>query len=522
MAADPQNISFEIAFPNEKDAKQVMDWRNDPVTRAMSFHQEYKTADRFYPEFKERYFFAPDLPPLFILLNGVRSGFLAFEPIPHPLNKIQSCCEVSIQIAPQFRGQGLGSAALHAIHPWILNHGYDAVYAEVKAENTASQKMFTKAGYQKINASQKRLEDTGEQIPILSYLIELASPSKRSKVFIIAEAGSNWRTGTPSQDIEMAFALIDAASEAGADAVKFQTYRAETLYVKNAGESRYLKKSGFEEDIFALLKTLEMPYEMLHELANHCKKRAIEFMSTSFSPEAFLAVDPFVKRHKIASYEITHTHLLELAAQSGKPLFLSTGTANESEIAWALKTFRENGGSDLTLLQCTASYPAPVGGMNLNAIPWMRKRFKLPVGLSDHSLHPLFAPIAAVALGASVIEKHFTMDRHLSGPDHAYAILPKELKEMVAAIRETEKMLGQGFKNYQPEEEELRLFAKRGVQATKSISKGALLQEGVNIEILRPGNQRQGIHPRFLPQILGKKAARAIPEGDGIQHGDWE
>lgn len=516
---NPDQIAFEIAFPNEQDAKQVMEWRNDPMTRAMSFHQEYKTWDRFYPEFKTRYFFTPELPPLFVLSNGQRIGFLAFEPVPHPSGMAQ-CCEISIQIDPNFRGKGLGSAALKIIHPWILSRGYQTILAEVKVENVASQKMFQKAGYHKIDEKQKILEKD-QHIPIFRYLIDLAPFQQSSKVFIIAEAGSNWRVGKPAEDMRMALNLIDAAADAGADAVKFQTYRAEALYVKNAGVSHYLKKSGFEKDIVALLRDFEMPYEMIKDLSDHCKKRQIEFMSTPFSPEAFQVIDPFVKRHKIASYEITHIHLLELAAQSGKPLFLSTGAANDADIAWAVETFFKHQGSELILMQCTAAYPAPHEAMNLKAISWMRKRFGLAVGLSDHSLDPLTAPLAAVALGASAVEKHFTMDRQLSGPDHAYAIIPSELKEMVKKIREVEEMLGSGFKEYQSSEEELRLFARRGIQAIKFIPKGTLFQEGVNIEILRPGNQRQGVHPKFLSQILGKKSFRDIPEGDGVQYGDW-
>jgi len=516
-----EKISFEIVYPNEADVRQVMEWRNDSLTRAMSFHQDIKVFETYLQEFSERYFYAPELPPLFMVADGQRLGFLAFEPVPDPLGEGRSCCEISIQIDPKFRGKGLGTAALEQIHPWILNRGYTAIYAEVKKENLSSQKMFSKAGYGFIGLAEKVLDD-GAHVLIMRYLLELAPSNIFKKVFIIAEAGSNWRMGSPETDRAMAMTLIQTAAEAGADAIKFQTYRAKNLYVSNAGKSHYLKSAGFDEDIYSLIQNLEMPYEMVQELAEHCVQYQIEFMSTPFSKEDFFVIDPFVKRHKIASYEITHLRLLELAAQSGKPLLLSTGAANETEIAWALNTIKKNGGKEVTLLQCTAAYPAPSKSMNLKAIPWLAKRFKVPVGLSDHSTHPLYAPIAAVALGAVVVEKHFTMDRRYSGPDHGYAILPQELKEMVLAIRETEKMRGEGFKTAQADEDELRLFVKRGLQATTFIPKGSYFEEGVNIDILRPGNQKQGIHSKFLPQLAGKKASRDIPEGDGLQHGDWE
>ncbi|MBS4168286.1 GNAT family N-acetyltransferase [Parachlamydia sp. AcF125] len=518
-----ERIRFECVLPsNENQARLVMQWRNDPVTRHMSFNQEMKKWGDFLQEFQDRYFVCPELPSLFILVEGVRAGLLSFHPISHPQGKALSCCEISIQIAPEYRGKGVGSQALIAIHPWILQQGFQTVYAAVKEENLASQKMFLKAGYHPIGHSEKILHDSPMSVPIIHYLIELSTASASSQVFIIAEAGSNWRLGSPGKDLQMGKALIAAAAEAGADAVKFQTYRAKNLYVKNAGQIGYLEGSGFKEDVYSLLENFEMPYEMLEELAQECKKWGIELMSTPFSKQDFLSIDPFVKRHKIASYELNHVRLLELAAQSGKPLILSTGAATEAEIEWAVSTYQAYGGQDLTLLQCTAAYPAPSESLNLQAIAWMRSRFKVPTGLSDHSLHPYYAPIAAASLGATVIEKHFTLDRHLPGPDHAYAILPQELKEMVKAVREIEKMRGTGFKIENPVETELRTFARRGLQAIVPIAKGDLFEEGKNVEILRPGNQRPGIHPKFITQLSGKKATRPISVGEGIQYGDWE
>jgi N-acetylneuraminate synthase len=341
------------------------------------------------------------------------------------------------------------------------------------------------------------------------------------RVFIIAEAGSNWRMGTTRRDLAMAASLIDVAVDAGADAVKFQTYRPETVYVPNAGTSQYLSEAGIEEDISEIFADLAMPYEMLAELAQRCRSNGIRFMSTPFSPADFAAVDPWVEVHKNASYEISHLRLIELAARSGKPLVQSTGAATVDDIAWAVDTFRENGGDQLVLLQCTARYPAPLRAIDVRAIPWMAQHFGVAAGLSDHSRDPLAAPLAAVALGARVIEKHYTLNNALPGPDHSFALEPAELRAMVTGIRNVEAVLGEGVKHVRPEEEELRSYAQRAVQAIRPIASGETMREDDNVAIRRAGQQRKGVHPRYLKDLEGRPATRDIPLGDGIQSGDW-
>ncbi len=340
-------------------------------------------------------------------------------------------------------------------------------------------------------------------------------------VFIIAEAGSNWRMGTHERDFAMAKTLIDVAVDARADAVKFQTFRAETTYVANAGEAEYLTDSGVKGTMMDLFHDLSMPYEMIEKLAEYCKGQKISFMTSAFSEADFKAVDPFVEVHKIASYEISHLRLLALAGRSKKPLILSTGACQEEDIQWAVDTFRANGGKDLTLMQCTVAYPTPVDAVQLKGMVWLHEKFGVPVGLSDHSRNPLYAPLGAVALGASVIEKHYTLDNRLPGPDHSFAITPCELKHMVEGIRNMERMLGSYEKSIQREEKPQYEFMRRGLQALCEIKKGDVFKEDVNYAILRPGNQRLGIHPKHLLMLEGKKASRTIPSGDGIQIGDW-
>lgn len=515
-------IGFECVQPIESHALQVMEWRNDPQTLQMSYHSRPKVWEPFFREFIQDYFSLPDLPPLFILYEGKRAAFVRFHLVEDPQGeKGRRCCEISINVAPEYRNKGIGTLALMRLKDWVLHQGYDDIYAEVLKENTASQHLFLKAGYIELSDGDKQLE-TGELFAIKRYLCPLSDLEKPSKVFIIAEAGSNWRMGTPKRDMEMAKTLIEAAAEAGADAVKFQTFYPSTVYAQGAGQPDYLIKEGVQDDILGLFADLAMPHEMIPELAAYCREMNIEFMSTPFSQKDFYVVDPFVEHHKIASYEISHPRLIEFAAKSQKPLFLSTGGATEEEISWAVETFRSKGGGGLTLMQCTASYPAEALSMNLQVIPWLKYRFKVKVGLSDHSRYPTCAPIAAVALGASAIEKHFTLSNQLPGPDHAFALTPPELKEMVHAIRKTEEMLGSGVKIVDPAEEELREFAQRRVQAVQEIFPEDILREGINIDILRPGRQPQGVHPRSLNQMEGRKALRHIKVGEGVQRGDWD
>ncbi len=340
-------------------------------------------------------------------------------------------------------------------------------------------------------------------------------------VYVIAEAGSNWRMGTPSRDLAMARALIDVAVAAGADAVKFQTYKPETVYVHNPGKSEYLAKAGIQEDIRDIFQDLSMPYEMIPELATYCSENGIDFMSTPFSIDDAAAIDPYVDVHKLASYEITHAPLIEWLARSNKPLIMSTGGATHADIAWAVQHYNQLSDATLTLMQCTAKYPAPLATLNLRVIPELLRKYGVPVGLSDHSKDPTIGPLGAVALGATVIEKHYTLHNALPGPDHAFAINPDELKLMVSSIRNMEVALGQDTKEVLPAENELRSFAQRAIQATKPIREHDVFALGVNIDVLRPGQQKQGAHPRYLEELEGKQAKRHIAQGEGVTVDDW-
>ena len=335
-------------------------------------------------------------------------------------------------------------------------------------------------------------------------------------IFIIAEAGSNWKCGTYADDLNQAKYLIDVAAKAGADAVKFQTYKPETTYVSNAGVSDYLSKSGNVEKIEDIFKEHSMPYEMIPELFKYCKEKQIMFMSTPFSVSDAKAIDPYVEIHKIASFEINHVKLIEFLAKTNKPILISTGASTFDEIDFCIDLLKKNGCNDIVLLQCTSKYPCSINSLNLSVIPKMKSKYKFPVGLSDHSINPIVGPLISIGLGSTVIEKHFTLDKSFDGPDHSFALDPNELQYMIKSIRQSESSFGTGIKEILDDEKELRQFATRSIQAIKDIEKNEIFVEGKNFDILRPGNRIRGIEPRFLSTVNGKKATKFIKNGDGI------
>lgn len=482
-------MRFEIVRPHLEDAEEILAWRSDPdvMKNSLTF-TKILPLEIFFPSFLATHFTIPALPPLYILEECKRVGLLRFNLAPG-----QDAVEISIVLCKEARGRGLGKAAIKSAADFVKEQGFTALLAQVKTDNIASLCAFEAAGFRK----------EGEAEGFYQLVLPLKAPESR-KVFIIAEVGSNWTSADP-------YELIKKAHEAGADAVKFQVFRAETTYVANAGESGYLK--GEINEIF---KSLEMPYDMIPKLAEACQKNHIEFMATPFSVADFKALDPFVKRHKIASYENNHLPLLKIAAESGKPLIVSTGATKEKEVRWTYDTLKLYGAEDITLLQCVAKYPAPPEQMNVEVIRGFKEEFRCPVGLSDHTLDPYAAPLAAVALGATVIEKHYTLDRGLPGPDHSFAITPDELKQLVSQIRLVEKMRGTAYKQIEPCENELRAFARRGLQAITSIAKGDIFKEGINVAILRPGTNMRGASPDKMENLEGTVAARSYKLGEGI------
>lgn len=330
--------------------------------------------------------------------------------------------------------------------------------------------------------------------------------------FIIAEAGSNH-----NGELERAKRLIDVAASAGADAVKFQLFRANRLYPRNAGLSDYLR---MPEPVYDIMAKMEMPYEWLPELASHSQEKDVTFLASVFDEESADQLDRHVEAFKISSYEMTHIPLIRHVARKGKPVIVSTGTATLDEVADTVAEFRTIGNADLILMQCTAAYPAPTDSLNIRAIAAMKSRFDVPVGLSDHSRDPLIGPLVAVSLGANLIEKHFTLSNELPGPDHRFALEPAELRTMIGKVREAEKALGNGEKTIHPVERELRAFARRSIFAVRDIeTREELTKE--NVAVLRCGKLKGGLESSQFEQILGKRARRKILAYSPLQREDY-
>lgn len=331
--------------------------------------------------------------------------------------------------------------------------------------------------------------------------------------FIVAEAGSNH-----NGNLDQALALIDAAKTAQVDAVKFQTFRAEKLYHVNAGVPDYLP---VKKPIYDIIRSLEMPFEWIPKLAEYCKSRDIIFFSAPFDEMSADALEPHVPVFKIASYEITHMPLIRHVARKKKPMILSTGTANLDEVRQAVEWCRAEGNEELVLLQCTASYPAPLRSLNVRALVTMQEKFGVPTGLSDHSRDPLVGPMTAVALGAKVIEKHLTLSNYLPGPDHQYAVEPDELAKMVTCIRNVEATCGSGEKIPQDVEQELGRFARRCIYAVRPIHSGEIFSVQ-NVAVLRSGHLAHGLPSRFWDVVIGRTATRTLESGSPIEQGDCE
>ena len=326
--------------------------------------------------------------------------------------------------------------------------------------------------------------------------------------YIIAEAGVNH-----NGSFELACRLADAAKDAGADCVKYQTFKSENLVSKDAQKAEYQKKTTGDSSQQDMLKKLELSYDSFVRLKEYCDKIGICFLSTPFDFESidFLnSLDmPF---WKIPSGEVTNYPYLVALAKTGKPVVMSTGMCEMNEIADAIKVLKDNGTKDIKLLHCNTEYPTPFEDVNLTAMKTMREAFGVEVGYSDHT-KGIEVPIAAVALGATIIEKHFTLDRNMEGPDHKASLEPQELKQMVCSIRNIEKAIGTGDKTPSASEKKNITIARKSIVAKKEIKAGEVFTVE-NITVKRPGT---GISPMRWNEVLGTKALRDFNEDEKIE-----
>ncbi|WP_297448020.1 N-acetylneuraminate synthase [uncultured Campylobacter sp.] len=328
------------------------------------------------------------------------------------------------------------------------------------------------------------------------------------KVLIIAEAGVNH-----NGDINLAKKLIEQAAKAGADVVKFQTFKANSCVSVSAKKAKYqLETTAKEESQLEMIQKLELSYESHFELMKHCKKHDIIFLSTPFdleSVEFLRGLD--LPYFKIPSGEITNLPYLKAVAKCKKRVLLSTGMANLGEIEAALTILRKNGTRNITLLHCNTEYPTPFEDVNLNALKTLKEAFKLEVGYSDHT-EGIVASLGAVALGAVVIEKHFTLDKTMEGPDHRASLEFEELRALCKGIRELEKALGSGIKKASKSEAKNKIIARKSLVAKRIIQKGEKFSEQ-NLTTKRPGS---GISAMRYEEYLGKRALKTYKKDELI------
>lgn len=332
-----------------------------------------------------------------------------------------------------------------------------------------------------------------------------------NKTFIIAEAGVNH-----NGSIDLAYKLIDEAKNAGADAVKFQSFKASNIVSKKAEKAEYQKRTtDSNETQYEMIKRLELSLEDHINLINYCKKKEIEFLSSPFDFDSIDVLNNLgLKTFKIPSGEIINLPYLRKIGKLNKNIILSTGMSDLGEIEDALNVLIENGTlkEKIIVLQCNTEYPTPFEDVNLKAMLTIKNAFNVKVGYSDHT-QGIEVPIAAVALGAEVIEKHFTLDRNMEGPDHKASLEPNELKQMVKAIRNIEVALGDGIKKPSKSELKNRDIARKSIVAIKKIEKGEIFNES-NIGVKRPG---KGLSPMRWDEVIGKLAKRNFEEDEIIE-----
>ncbi|MBI5568748.1 MAG: N-acetylneuraminate synthase [Desulfomonile tiedjei] len=329
--------------------------------------------------------------------------------------------------------------------------------------------------------------------------------------FIIAEAGVNH-----NGNLETALRLIDAAVDAGVDAVKFQTFKTERVMSRFAPKAQYqVRTTGEDESQFDMVKRLELSLDDHRQLMAYCRERDILFLSTPFDKESADALEELgVPAFKIPSGEITYLEFVEHIARKRKPLLVSTGMANLGEVEAAVNAAKRAGNEHLVLLHCVSNYPADPRDSNLRAMSCMAEAFKVPIGYSDHTLG-IEVALAAVALGACVIEKHFTLDRSMPGPDHGVSLEPDELIDLVQGIRKVEQALGHGRKEPAASEAEIARVARKSLVAARDIPAGTVLTDEM-VAVKRPGT---GLAPALKPCVLGRTTRWEIAEGDVL---GWE
>lgn len=327
--------------------------------------------------------------------------------------------------------------------------------------------------------------------------------------FIIAEAGINH-----NGDITLAKKLVDASVKAGADAVKFQTFKAEGVVTRNTDIPPYAKKNiGKNLKQYDMIKKLELTYDEFKKLKNYCDRKNIIFLSTPHSLDAIDFLYDLVPAYKFGSGDLTSIPILEHAAKKGKPMILGTGMATLTEVKNSIKAINKIGNNKIIALHCTTNYPCPIKEVNLRAMITMQKNLDCLIGYSDHTIGTTI-PIMAATLGAVIIEKHFTLDRKMRGPDHKASLEPQELKQMIVEIRNVEKALGDYKKKPTLSEKKIMKLVRKSIVATKDIKQGVIIKKNM-LTFKRPGT---GMQPSKIDKIIGKKTKHLIKKDELINY----
>mgnify|MGYP006081072979 CR=1 FL=1 len=338
--------------------------------------------------------------------------------------------------------------------------------------------------------------------------------NKLTNCYMIAEIGVNH-----GGSVELAIKMVDAAKDAGADAVKFQTFKASTLVSQGTPKVNYqISTTDKDESHYQMIKSLEFKYEDHKPVFNYCKSKDIDFISTPYDLESAIFLDNLgVDIFKTASADIVDIPLHKFLASLNKKVIVSTGMATLGEIENVVSIYREFNITNLAILHCVANYPCAYESLNLNVIKTLRESFKIPVGYSDHAVG-CYPAIASIALGAKIIEKHFTLDKKMNGPDHKASNNPKEFAALVEAVRIAEKSMGGSIKQVQNEELQMRNVARKSLFFANNINKGDIISQQ-DIILKRPGS---GIYSTMMDSIIGKKATKNLFIDDIIKYGDFE
>lgn len=489
---------------NDANCELIMKWRNDVITREMSFNQNVKLWDEFKNEFYNNYF-NNLIPPLFVTLENNKIGMISFID-----NKEDNSLVININIAPENRGKKMGNKIIYSGIEYIKNK-YNCkqnIIAHIKEKNIPSIKIFEKEGFK----FQEKYIKNNETILKYKYImnsIKIGNNiiNNESQTYIIAELSANH-----NQNLENAKQLIKEAHKCGANAIKLQTYTPDTITL-NCKKNYFKIKGTLWDDqyLYDLYNKAYTPWEWHKELKEEANNLGMDLFSSPFDTTAvdFLESLDF-PAYKIASCEITDHILIKKIAQTRKPVIISSGMASKEELKEAIDLLRENGCNQICMLKCTSAYPAKPEDANLITMKDMAESFDVIPGLSDHTLG-IEVPVTSVALGAKIIEKHFTLSRDSGSPDDAFSLNPNEFKLMVDSIRIAEKSIGKITYGGVKSEDECKKF-RRSLFVCKNTKKGEIFTSE-NIRSVRPGN---GLHTKFYENVLGKKANFDIEYGEPL------